>query len=118
MANFRYLLDTNIVSELIKNPQGRVAKRMLESGLERFCCTSIIVACELRYGAVKKQSSRLSFNVEQVLNSLPILSLNSSEESRCLSFEPVFHWQALNTRKLPLIGSDHDQSNRQSMSSN
>ena len=78
MANYRYLLDTNIVSELIKNPQGVVAERMLSSGLEIHCCTSIIVACELRYGAAKKQSSKLSFNVEQVLNSLPILPLEES----------------------------------------
>ena len=78
MANYRYLLDTNIVSELIKNPQGVVAERMLRLGLEKYCCTSIIVACELRYGAAKKQSSKLSFNVEQVLNSLPVLSLEES----------------------------------------
>ena len=67
MANYRYLLDTNIVSELIKKPQGVVVKRMLSSELELQCCTSIIVACELRYGAAKKQSPKLSFNVEQVL---------------------------------------------------
>jgi len=75
MANYRYLLDTNIVSELIKNPQGKVAERMLSPGLEKYCCTSIIVASELNYGAAKKQSPKLSFNVEQVLNSLPILPL-------------------------------------------
>lgn len=75
MANYRYLLDTNIVSELIKNPQGIVAKKMMVAGLEKYCCTSVIVACELRYGAEKKQSPKLSFNVEQVLNSLPVLSL-------------------------------------------
>lgn len=80
MANYRYLLDTNIVSELIKNPQGVVAERMLSSGLESQCCTSIIVACELRYGAAKKQSPKLSFNVEQVLNSLPILALEESTD--------------------------------------
>jgi tRNA(fMet)-specific endonuclease VapC len=75
MAKYRYLLDTYMVSELIKNPQGVVAERMLSSGLELLCCTSIIVACELRYNAEKKQSPNLSFNVEQVLNSLPILPL-------------------------------------------
>ena len=80
MGNYRYLLDTNIVSELIKNPQGVVAERMLSSGLEKYCCTSIIVACELRYGAAKRQSPKLSFNVEQVLNSLPILSLEESTD--------------------------------------
>ena len=80
MANYRYLLDTNIVSELIKNPQGVVAERMLTAGLEKYCCTSIIVACELRYGAAKKQSPKLSFNVEQLLNSLPVLSLEESTD--------------------------------------
>ncbi len=80
MPGFRYLLDTNMVSELIKNPQGVVAQRILSSGLERFCCTSIIVACELRYGVAKKNSAKLSFNVEQVLSSLPILSLEASTD--------------------------------------
>lgn len=78
MVNYRYLLDTNIVSELIKHPQGIVANKMAGSGLEKHCCTSIIVACELRYGAMKKQSPKLSFNVEQVLNSLPILPLETA----------------------------------------
>jgi len=78
MANYRYLLDTNILSDLIKNPRGVVAERMLSSGLEVYCCTSFIVACELRYGAAKKQSPKLSFNVEQVLNSLPVLPLEES----------------------------------------
>lgn len=75
MEAYRYLLDTNIVSELIKNPRGLLAETMLASGRDRYCCTSIIVACELRYGAAKKQSPKLSFNVEQVLNSLPVLPL-------------------------------------------
>jgi tRNA(fMet)-specific endonuclease VapC len=78
MAGYRYLLDTNIVSELIKNPQGIVAEKILSSEIEMQCCTSVIVACELRYGATKKQSPKLSFNVEQVLNSLPILPLEES----------------------------------------
>ena len=75
MADYRYLLDTNILSELIKNPRGPMAEAMLKAGKEKYCCTSIIVACELRYGAAKKQSPQLSFNVEQVLNSLPVLPL-------------------------------------------
>lgn len=78
MADYRYLLDTNIVSELIKNPRGPLAETMLSSGRDQYCCTSIIVACELRYGAAKKQSPKLSFNVEQVLNSLPVLPLENA----------------------------------------
>lgn len=78
MAKYRFLLDTNIVSELIKKPQGLVADKIRVSEQEKYCCTSIIVACELRYGAAKKQSAKLTFNVNQVLNSLPILALEEA----------------------------------------
>lgn len=80
MGGFRYLLDTNIVSELVKNPQGRLAKKMLASGWDKYSCTSIIVACELRYGAAKKQSQKLSFNVEQILASLPVLPFQDATD--------------------------------------
>jgi len=60
MGGFRYLLDTNIVSALVKNPQGKLAEKTLASGWGKYSCTSIVVACELRYGAAKKQSSELT----------------------------------------------------------
>jgi hypothetical protein len=53
MANARYLLDTNIVSDLVRNPQGRVAERIRVVGEENVC-TSLIVSSELRFGALKK----------------------------------------------------------------
>jgi tRNA(fMet)-specific endonuclease VapC len=53
----RYLLDTNILSDLIRNPQGRITDKVSQVGAENIC-TSIVVAAELRYGAVKKQSAR------------------------------------------------------------
>ncbi|HEV2132187.1 MAG TPA: PIN domain-containing protein, partial [Longimicrobiaceae bacterium] len=53
----RYLLDTNIVSDLVRRPQGRAAQRIREIG-EAGVCTSIIVAAELRFGAAKKGSAR------------------------------------------------------------
>jgi tRNA(fMet)-specific endonuclease VapC len=68
----RYLLDTNIVADLIRNPQGRVAARIREVG-EAEVCTSIIVAAELRYGATKKGSPRLSAQVGAVLGALDVL---------------------------------------------
>lgn len=68
----RYLLDTNIVSDLIRNPQGRVARHIGEVG-EAQVCTSIIVAAELRYGATKKGSSRLTAQLEAVLGALDVL---------------------------------------------
>lgn len=68
----RYLLDTNIVSELIRNPQGSVTERVREVG-ESQVATSIIVAAELRYGAAKKGSTRLTAQVEAVLGALEVL---------------------------------------------
>ena len=70
----RYLLDTNILSDLERNPRGSVAKRIAHVGQERIC-TSIIVAAEIRYGAAKRGSPRLERNLEMILNSLDILPL-------------------------------------------
>jgi len=68
----RYLLDTNIVSDLVRNPQGKVAQQIRKVGETRVC-TSIIVAAELRYGAAKKNSPRLTAQLEAVLGALEVL---------------------------------------------
>lgn len=68
----RYLLDTNIVSDLVRNPQGKVAEHIRKVG-EGKVCTSILVAAELRYGATKKGSRRLSAQLEAILGALEIL---------------------------------------------
>jgi len=68
----RYLLDTNVVSDLVRNPQGKVAQHIRKVG-EALVCTSIIVAAELRYGAAKKGSPRLSAQLEAVLGALEVL---------------------------------------------
>lgn len=69
-----FLLDTNIVSDLVRHPQGRVAAKIAEIGEERVA-TSIIVAAELRYGAAKKGSPRLSAQLEAVLRALEVMAL-------------------------------------------
>ena len=69
-----YLLDTNILSDLVRHPQGRVAVRIAEVG-EAAVATSIVVAAELRFGAEKKGSPRLSAQVEAILGALPVLPL-------------------------------------------
>lgn len=72
----RYLLDTNILSDLIRNPAGNVAKRIAEKG-EDTVCTSIVVACELRFGAREKNAKPLLDRVEELLNILEILPLDA-----------------------------------------
>jgi tRNA(fMet)-specific endonuclease VapC len=71
-----FLLDTNILSDLVRHPHGRITDRIAEVG-ERQICTSIIVAAELRYGAAKKASSRLTTQLEAVLGAVEVLALES-----------------------------------------
>jgi tRNA(fMet)-specific endonuclease VapC len=76
----RYLLDTNIVSDLVRNPQGKIAQRIRKVGEARVS-TSIIVAAELRYGAAKKESTRLSAQLESVLGALEVLPFKTPADA-------------------------------------
>jgi tRNA(fMet)-specific endonuclease VapC len=66
------MLDTNIISDLIRNPQGKAAKRIAKIGEDNIC-TSIIVAAELRYGCTKTGSPRLLKAVEDLLGEIDVL---------------------------------------------
>ena len=66
------MLDTSIISDLIRNPQGRAAKRIAKVGEDNIC-TSIIVAAELRYGCAKSASKRLLRAVEDLLGEINVL---------------------------------------------
>jgi predicted nucleic acid-binding protein len=68
----RFLLDTNMVSDLVRNPRGRATDHIARVGEEQVG-TSIIVAAELRYGAAKKGSSRLSAQLEKILDTIPMI---------------------------------------------
>lgn len=76
---YRYLLDTNILSDLVRHPQGVVFQRIAAVG-EDSVCTSIVVACELRFGAAKSGSSRLVYQLEHILEVLPVLPLEPPVE--------------------------------------
>lgn len=69
------MLDTNIVSELARNPHGIVASRIAEVGPDAIC-VSIITAAELRYGCAKKGSPRLLAQIEAILGSVQVLALD------------------------------------------
>jgi len=75
-VTLRYLLDTNIVSDLMRNPRGRVFERISEVG-EASICTSIIVAAELRFGAARKNSPRLTAQLETVIGAIEIVNLEA-----------------------------------------
>jgi len=76
----RYLLDTNIVSDLVRNPHGRITQRIRKLGEGRVC-TSIIVAAELRYGSAKKGSPRLTAQLDAVLGALEVLPFDAPADT-------------------------------------
>jgi tRNA(fMet)-specific endonuclease VapC len=76
----RYILDTNVISDLIRNPQGRAAKRIAGVG-ESNICTSIIVAAELRYGCAKSGSPRLRKAVEDLLSEISVLPFEAPADA-------------------------------------
>jgi tRNA(fMet)-specific endonuclease VapC len=78
----RYLLDTNIVSDLVRNPRGRIAEYISKVG-EAQVWTSIVVAAELRYGATKKGSPRLAAQLEAVLGALDVLPFQAPADATC-----------------------------------
>jgi tRNA(fMet)-specific endonuclease VapC len=95
-----YLLDTNVLSHLVRQPHGPVAVRIADVG-EEHVLTSIVVACELRYGAAKRGSRKLTRQVEAVLGAIPILPFESGADR---------HYTAIRTaleKKGTIIGA-HD----------
>jgi tRNA(fMet)-specific endonuclease VapC len=69
------MLDTNIVSDLARNPSGPVAEHIAEVGPDAIC-VSIITAAELRYGCAKKGSARLLAQIEAILGGVQVLALD------------------------------------------
>jgi tRNA(fMet)-specific endonuclease VapC len=72
MAEPTWMLDTIVLSELIRNPQDTLRRKVAGASPDTLC-TSIVVACELRFGALRKGSDTLTRRVEQLLEALPVL---------------------------------------------
>ena len=68
------MLDTNIVSDMVRRPDSGVALRAaaLEPGT---FAISIVVASELRYGAERRRSLSLTRQLEAILSAIETLPL-------------------------------------------
>lgn len=80
MHEHSYLLDTNIISAMVRDPHGPVLTKLRERA-PATTCTSIVVAAEIRYGLAKGVSDRLRAQVEAILDNLDILPLASPVDS-------------------------------------
>lgn len=65
----KYMLDTNMISAIVFEPQGKVFQRLIEMGEENVF-TSIFVHAEIWYGVKKKASEELTRKVANVTQRL------------------------------------------------
>jgi tRNA(fMet)-specific endonuclease VapC len=77
----RYLLDTNIISDFIRNPKGRVANRIRRVGRQGVF-TSVIVAAELRFGVARNASFKFERRVEETLQALSVEPFEPPADAR------------------------------------
>jgi tRNA(fMet)-specific endonuclease VapC len=73
-----YLLDTNIMSELMRHPAGRICDRIAQN--EQRVCTSIIVVAELKYGVVKSGSRRFAGQLAAILGGIEVIPFETPAE--------------------------------------
>ncbi|WP_455289889.1 PIN domain-containing protein [Cupriavidus necator] len=74
-----YLLDTNILSDAIRNTRGTCAARIGRADPDTLC-TSIVVAAEMRFGVAKRGSQELADRVDHALAALRVLPLDGGAD--------------------------------------
>jgi tRNA(fMet)-specific endonuclease VapC len=76
-----WLLDTNIISDLMKNPTGLAASALTllkQSQPDALLVTSIVVECEIKYGLEKKQSTQLKKAYSLATTCFDVLPLHAA----------------------------------------
>lgn len=81
MSAVRFMLDTNIVSDLIRNPEGAVQGAVSRVGTPAISISSI-VALELRFGYLKRGSDRLARLVEDMIARMEVVSYDDAASFR------------------------------------
>jgi tRNA(fMet)-specific endonuclease VapC len=71
------MLDTNILSDIVRNPRGVAAAhvRQIEIKANALLSTSIVVAAESKFGALKKGSKTLSQQIDELFKTIEVLPL-------------------------------------------
>ncbi len=88
----RYLLDTNIVSDMMHRPQGNVTVRIGQVGQDSIF-TSIVVVSELRFGVEKRGSKKLADRLNDVLSELPVEGLNAPSDEHYANIRAMLERQ-------------------------
>ena len=72
------LLDTNIISHIMRQPDGLAAIRANQLDAKERLCTSVIVQFELRFGLAKNPSQRLQTSYDVAMVGIDVLPLDAS----------------------------------------
>ena len=117
MAGPHYLLDTNVLSAVVKRPRRELARRIAAMNRGEYC-TSIVVACELRYGVRKKGSQGLAAKVEQLLASIDVLPLEAGSTNTMRRYgwhlsDRSAHWPQRPVHRRPCARPGFDAGHRQ-----
>jgi tRNA(fMet)-specific endonuclease VapC len=74
------LLDTNIISDMMRNLNGPAAQRARQASQTRGAealCTSIVVQCELEFGLARRKNARLDVAYRAVMQSVEVMPMDS-----------------------------------------
>ena len=74
-----FLLDTNVLSAAIRDPNGKIARRLRHTPKAQLA-TSIIVSCEMKFGALKRGATVLQERVDAILETLPVHPIDQGIE--------------------------------------
>lgn len=75
----RYLLDTNIISHMMREIDGTASRKFREvvsDKLSHSIYTSVVVDCELQFGLNRKPNERLNRAYERIITAIDVLPLN------------------------------------------
>ena len=81
LASGIFLLDTNIISDLMKGAGSLAAKRgrlAVQQGRVTAVCTSVVVQCELMFGLTRRPSARLQAAYDLEMVKLQIVPLTDN----------------------------------------
>jgi tRNA(fMet)-specific endonuclease VapC len=95
-----YMLDTNIVSDALRNPNGPVAKRISQIPDDELA-VSIVVASELRFGALNRGSKALTALIEGFLLRTAVLPLDEPADAQYAQVRLTLKRQGM-----PISGND------------
>lgn len=95
-----YLLDANVISDIMRNPQGPAANRLRVVG-HLSVCTSAIISAEMLFGARKRGSPALTRRIENTLAKIAILPFEPHAEV----FYAEIRFQ-LERKGTPISGND------------